>query len=183
MIKNKYKSDYKASARMDGRGRIVEDYSYVGNYYYLPLDEAKKKKANLMNVLFGMSMLLLTIAAGLMNADSSRTAWIVFPYLFLFLPCAYMLFGAHSFWGAKIRMEKVVYDTTITRMRRSCWGVIILSAVNSILDIVYIFLNFSDMNKIREFSYLVCMAVLLAVGIAFGKYFDKTYMPVTVENC
>ena len=182
MIKNKYKADYQVSPRMDSRGRIREDYYYTGDYYCLPLDEAGKKKANCYNFVFGLIMLAIALTAGLLNPDSSRTAWIVFPYVFLYLPVVYMLFGAYTFAGAKIRMEKVVYDKTIVRMRRACWGVIVLSILNTILDLVYIILHFGEMNVMREAVYCVCLIVIAVTGIVFGRFFDRTYMPVTMER-
>ena len=161
---------------------MKKNYNYTDECYCLPLDEAGKKKARLANVLFGLAMLLVTGAAGLINPDSSRTAWIVFPYVFLFLPCAYMLLGAHSFWGAKVRMPKPVYDVSIIRMQRSCWGIIILATVNTVLDVVYIVLHFGTLNRIKEFCYCGCMILVFIIGMAFGKYFDRTYTPVQVEK-
>ena len=182
MIKNKYKSDYKASPRMDARGRIREDYYYTGDYYCLPLDETGKKRASVHNFLFGGCMLLLAVLAGMINPESSRTAWIVFPYIFLYLPCAYMLFGAYAFTGVKLRMEKAAYDGSIVRMMRSCRGVTVLSIVNVILDVVYMILHFDTMDRMKEFSYCGCLVLVAVIGIAFGIYFDRTYMPVTMER-
>ena len=182
MIKNKYKSDYQASPRMDARGRIRADYYYTGDYYCLPLDEAAKKKAGTGNLLFGFGMLALIVTAGLLNADSSRIAWITFPYIFLFLPCAYLLFGAFSFLSAGVRMTKPVYDGSLVRMQKSCWGVIILTGINLILDIVFMILNHAEIHMGKEGLFSVLMAGLLLLGILFGRYYDRTYMPVTVER-
>ena len=182
MIKNKYKSDYQAAPRLDARGRIRTDYYYTGEYYCIPLDEAGKKKAAVHNFLFGGSMLLIAVLAGMLNPESSRTAWIVFPYIFLYLPCAYMLFGAYAFTGAKLKMEKACYDGSIVRMMRSCRGVIILSILNVILDVVYMILHFDTINKMKEFGYCGCLVVIAIIGIAYGIYFDRTYMPVTIEQ-
>lgn len=182
MIKNKYRSEYQATARLTPGGKIVQDYYYTGDYYCLPLDEAGKKKTRIMNFLFGLGMLTLVLAAGLINADSSRTIWIVIPYIFLFLPCAYMLIGAGAYWGTPLRMEHAAYNNSIIRMQRSCWGVIVLSIINAILDIVFIVLNHKTIDMGREVLYCVILVVLMAVGIAFGKYFDKVYVPVTMER-
>lgn len=157
---------------------MKKEYYTSEEYCSLPLDEAEKKKARKVNVLFGSGMLLLTGIAGTLNPDSSRTAWIVFPYLFLFLPCAYMLFGAHSFWNASVCMHRAVYQVSIIRMQRSCWGVIILAGCNIALDVVYMLLHLGTLNLIREVCYCGCLILVLMTGIAFGRYFDKTYVPV-----
>lgn len=151
-------------------------------YCILPLNEAEKKKAGIVNVAFGISMLLFTGIAGMINPDSSRTAWIVFPYLFLFLPCAYMLFGAHSFWGASCRMHRAVYQVSVMRMKHSCWGVIILAIMDIVLDIVYMLIHWKTLHCLKEISYCSCLSLVLIVGILFGKYFDKTYTPIQIEK-
>lgn len=161
---------------------MKKEYYSSEEYCCLPLDEAGKKKARQANVLFGFGMLILSGIAGMLNPDSSRTAWIVFPYLFLFLPCAYMLFGAHSFWSAPVCMQRAVYQVSIIRMQRSCWGVIILAGLNIVLDAVYIILHWGTLNLIRELCYCGCLILVLLVGIAFGKYFDRTYTPVQITT-
>lgn len=135
-----------------------------------------------MNLVFGGGMLLVSVVAGMLNPDSSRTAWIVFPYLFMLLPCAYMLLGAHSFWSAPIQMKRSVYQVSIVRMQRSCWGVIILAIINVILDLVYIGLHWGKLRLIREICYCGCLVVVLIIGISFGKYFDRTYTPVQITT-
>lgn len=147
-------------------------------YCILPLNETEKAKVRIINVVFGSMMFLLFGVAGIINPDSSRTAWIVFPYLFLFLPCAYMLFGAHSFWNAPVKMHRAVYQSSIMRMKHSCWGVIVLAITNIILDIVYMGIYRENVHWLKEMSYCGCLILLLIVGILFGKYFDKTYTPV-----
>lgn len=159
---------------------MKKEYYNSEQYCCLPLNEAQKKKARAVNVLFGMGLLILIAIAGLINPDSSRTAWIVFPYLFLFLPCAYMLFGAHSFWSAPTKMHRAVYQVSIVRMQRSCWGVIVLAAVDIILDVVYMALHWGTLNLIREVCYCSCLVLVLLLGIAFGRYYDRTYVPVQI---
>lgn len=182
MLKNKYKSDYQTISRMDARGRIVQDYYYTGDYYRLPLDENGRKRTRIANFVFGIGMFLMLLAAGFINQDSSRTIWILMPYFCLFLPCAYMLIGAGSYWGAPVRMEHAVYNGTIIRMQRSCWGIIVVSAVNVVLDLVFIGLYHSTIQIGKECIYCALLGAVCVTGIAFGKYFDKVYTPVTRER-
>lgn len=182
MIKNKYKSEYKASTRLTSGGKMVQDYYYIGEYYCLPLNEQQKKKAKVSNLLFGLAMLLLTLTAGMMNPDSSRTLWIVLPYMCILLPCAYMLLGVWNFWDAPVRMEHSVYNASVVRMQRSCWGVIIVAFINIVLDIAFILVYNSEINIIKESLYCLVLAAVVFTGIGFGKFYDRTYVPVTMEQ-
>ena len=85
MLKNSFKDDYSRFLRLNGKGRVVDDICYIGDYYILPLDERQKKKTNLVNIGFAAVFFLIQIAMGMVNQDSSRTFWIVYPYLFIFL--------------------------------------------------------------------------------------------------
>lgn len=52
MIKNRFKDDYSQYTRLSGKGRVVEDICYTGDYYILPFDKDKKKKTGLVNLGF-----------------------------------------------------------------------------------------------------------------------------------
>ena len=86
MLKNKYKNDFQKTSRMDAKGRMVQDSIYIGDIYVLPFDEKKKKQTNRVTLGFAAAMVAIQLLAGMMNQDSSRTFWIVYPYLFIFLP-------------------------------------------------------------------------------------------------
>ena len=53
---------------------MKKQYYNSEEYCCLPLDENGKKKARVMNVVFGVGMLLVSGIAGMLNPDSSRTA-------------------------------------------------------------------------------------------------------------
>lgn len=86
MIKNRFKDDYSWNARLNGKGRVVDDICYTGTYYILPFTEQEKKKSNWLNMAFAAVLLILQVAAGMVNQDSSRTFWVLYPYLFTFPP-------------------------------------------------------------------------------------------------
>ena len=110
MIKNRFKDDYSWSARLNGKGRVVDDICYTGTYYILPFTEQEKKKSNWLNMAFAAVLLILQVAAGMVNQDSSRTFWVLYPYLFTFLPVFYFLVGAFSYWSDPLRMQQAQYD-------------------------------------------------------------------------
>lgn len=181
MIKNRFKDDYSRAARLNGKGRVVDDICYTGDYYILPFGSEQKKKTNLVNLGFSLLFILLQTAAGMVNQDSSRTFWIVYPYLFIFLPASYFLVGAVSYLGYPLRMQKAQYETGLARIRRSCIGIMALAGLCAALDLVYIFIHRSQVNIGRELVYLLFQGLLLAAGFAYGRYYDRTYGGLTTE--
>lgn len=181
MIKNRFKDDYSQYARLNGKGRVVDDICYTGDYYALPFDSERKKRTNLVNMGAALAFLVIQTAAGMVNQDSSRTFWIVYPYLFVFLPVAYFLIGAVSYWGCPLRMQKAQYETGLARIRRSCAGAMVMAGICMALDLVYIFIHHGDVRMGREIVYLLCHGLLLAVGFLYGRYYDRIYCGLTIE--
>ena len=181
MIKNRFKDDYSQYTRLSGKGRVVEDICYTGDYYILPFDKDKKKKTGLVNLGFALALMAVQTAAGMVNQDSSRTFWIVYPYLFVFLPAIYFLIGAVSFWGCPVRMQKVQYETGLARIRRSCVGVVVMAGIGMALELVYILLHHGDVRMERELLYLLCHGLLLAAGFLYGRCYNRTYSGLIIE--
>ena len=44
MIKNRFKDDYSWSARLNGKGRVVDDICYTGTFIYCLLLNRRKKE-------------------------------------------------------------------------------------------------------------------------------------------
>jgi hypothetical protein len=182
MIKNNYKDDYSRFLRLNRKGKVVPDISYLGDYYVLPFDEKQKKRTGICNLLGAGLLLAIQIAAGLMNPDSSRTFWIVYPYLFTLLPLAYMIAGAVRYFEVPLRMQKAHYETSIARIKHSCIGTMVLAGISAVLDIVYMLVHRGDFHVGRELCYFGCQVVCLLAAAAYGRYYDRTYGGITIEK-
>lgn len=175
MLFNKYKDDYKQvqSIGLDGKLRTVTFYE--GSYFELPYDERQFKKNKAICFIFSFLFLLIYLGAGLINPDSSKTAWIVFPYFFLFLPVGFNLLGAFNLVGQKCRMEKAGYEESIIRLKRSSIAILVLSVFNIVLDLIFICINYKEINFVIEISYILILLMLIASVIAFGVKYDKMF--------
>lgn len=182
MIKNNYKDDYSRFLRLNGKGRVVPDISYTGDYYVLPFDEGKKKRTSLGNILFAILLFVIQFVEGMLNQDSSRTFWIVYPYLFVFLPLAYMIFGSVSYFGVPLRMQKAHYETSLARIHRSCIGAMVLVVISAVLDVIYMIVKRSSIRLGMELFYLLFHVLFLAAAFAYGKYYDRMYAGLTIEK-
>lgn len=182
MIKNRYKDDYSRVAKLNGEGKVVENIRYTGDYYVLPFDGEQKKKTNLVNIGYAAILILLHIAAGMLNQDSSRTFWIVYPYLFLFLPLGYFFVGAATYCATPSGMQRAQYETGLARMRRSCIGAMALAVMGAVLDAVYIILHHGEIRMGRELLYLSYHFLFLAAAFTYSKYYNRTYGGLTIEK-
>ena len=153
----------------------------MGDYYVLPFDKQQKRKADVVNIATVLVLIAIHVTAGLLNQDSSRTFWIVLPYIMVFLPLGYMFIGAVNFWGNPVKMQRVQYETGVVRIKRSCIGSMVLIGIGAVLDILYMILYHDTANIGRELIYLLCHVLFLAAGVIYGKYYDRTYSNMTIE--
>ncbi len=153
MFKNKYKDD--------------------NRYYKLDINETDMKKVKRYNLIYFVGMFLFWLLAGLVNQDSSRTFYVLFPYYFIFLPIIYFGYGALNFWGLSANMDGVAYDGSVRRMHRSGLGIIIWTGINVLLDIIYIIVNFQTANVLKEVIYISLLAGIVIIGILYGKFYDR----------
>lgn len=157
-------------------------YKDDNRFYKLDINEADKKKANVWNWIYFAGMFVFWLLAGLVNQDSSRTFYVLFPYYFIFLPIIYFGYGAVNFSGLQAVMDGVAYDGSIRRLHRSGLGIIIWTGINVLLDIIYIILNFQTANILKEIIYCVCLIGIMIVGFMFAKFYDKNYASLTNQN-
>ena len=155
------------------------------DFFILPYDEKKKRKGALINLCFCFIFLLLQIAAGLINQSSSRTAWIFFPYIMIFLPIAYFFAGAYTFVAIKSDVESTQnsfslsrkeWEKSLARCKHAGSALLVLSGINALLEIVFIVLHRNDIitRDIVYLGVLLCMAAMCALyGIFFDRNFSK----------
>lgn len=184
MIKNNFKDDYSRYHRLTGKGRVVEDVAYVGEYYIVDFENEKvKQRITLINIIFAVLLAALLIGAGLVNTQSSRTIWIVAPYLLTFMPTAYMLIGAVEYKTVGLKMQRVQYELTLLRMKRSAIGIMVLAIINVVLDIVFIIKQHEKISVTSELVYIAINVCMIIVVLVFAKYYNKYFAKVrTVES-
>ncbi len=160
----------------------MKPYQADGSVYLLEMPAKEKLKRSIKNLLYVLCMLLMHIAMGMINQPSSRTVWVVFPYLTVFLPLAYAMMGAFTFLGASCRMSSTQYHEGLLRVRRSLLGVFILDSIGIILGLVYIFIHYGQVPLFREVIFIALHMAQLALIIAYGRYYDKYFTRITVQK-
>ncbi len=150
--------------------------------YRLPYDHKQKRKNSCICIVYSLCELLIFVLAGLINQDSSRTFWIVFPYLFLFLPIAFQLLGAINLILSDDIMAEKSFNNSLGRIKTSARLLIVLSVINLVLDIVFILLHFGQIAISSEIIYMVCIVLIIIASIIFGFIFDKLFAGLIKED-
>ncbi len=151
------------------------------NIYVLQMDQEQKRVSVRRSLLYAAGALVLHAAAGLLNQPSSRCFYVVFPYLFAFLPLIYALLGVLTYSGAAVRMSSRQYREGIRRIRRSLLGVFWLKVIGMVLDGVYLLRHFGEGNPGRELIYFLLHLPVIALIVLYGRYYDRTFADIQVE--
>lgn len=175
----KYHKEYEIDTNeIDGKQNKV--FRYTGDYYMLSMDSKDKYKIFINNVCFCFFYIVLFLAAGLVNNSGSRNFFIAVPYAFLFLPIAYLIIGTFSLRNISEKMERVTYDKSFGRMKRSCMGIIFLSLYLCIADLFLIIINKSYINNMQEIVFLCINIVLFSCAIIHKNYLHKLQKRVII---
>ncbi|KIR03405.1 hypothetical protein P261_02220 [Lachnospiraceae bacterium TWA4] len=152
------------------------------NIYVLNMNQEEKKKSARGNLIYVTGIAILHIAAGFLNQPSSRTFYVVYPYLIVFLPLIYAFLGVVTYYSATTRMSGRQYREGIQRIRRSLLGIMVLKVIGMLLDIVYLIRNFYQGFMEMEIIYLAFHILVIFGIILYGRYYDKTFTNIQIES-
>ena len=182
ILHNPYKGDYDHTPEVGKNGKFIDRFFYIGNLYILPFDEDEKKKTHLPCLAFGIMMLMFIVLQGLINQTSSRTIWIVLPYIVQFLPALTYMVSTVEYIQATPRMTRRQYDKGISRMRFCALGLIVVALVSFLCDIVYMSTKVNEYVVSKEVEYLVCHAFTVIVCVLFGRYYNKKFSNIEIQK-
>lgn len=144
--------------------------------FVLDMSDTEKKKSSYINLMFVIGIAAVWILAGMVNQDSSRTGWIVFLYLFTYLPLIYALFGVAVYWESGTVMSCLQYQQGLLRIRRSLLAVLVMDALGILAELLFIFLYRMEIHAVRELAYLFLHLPVIALVMIYGYYYDHTYV-------
>ena len=182
ILNDPYKGDYDHTPEVDKKGRFRDRFFYKGDLYVLPFDEDYKKRTYPKLISYGAGMFATLILQGLINQNSSRTIWVVLPYIVQFLPVLYFLLGVVEYIGAPIRMTRAQYDKSVGRMHFCAEAEIVLSFISEICALVYFIKYFGAFSVIREQLFITAHLLPMCVAYRFGKYYDRHFILMSVEK-
>ena len=182
ILHNPYKGDYDHAPEMDKKGRFRDRFFYKGDIYVLPYDENEKKKTYLPCVLYGIGMFAALVVQGMVNQTSSRTLWVVLPYIIEFLPVIFFLLGVLEYALSTPRMTRQQYDKGIGRMHFCGIAVIVLAIISIISEVVYLIIRRGQYDIKLELFYLLLHLPVVIVALLFAKYYNKNFSGISVES-
>lgn len=101
-MKKKYVKDYVS----DGKGA----YQYQGKYYLSHISEEERKKQGKIQILYGISCLILLLLALCIPCNGNQTIYVVIPLEITFICLWGYLTGSFSLLKMENRMEQKDYD-------------------------------------------------------------------------
>lgn len=170
------------------------------DFLVLPFSPSQKRKKSIENLLFCLLLLFLQILGGVLNPSSSRTAWIFYPYVIVFLPIVYFFSGAGSFFKLSEKLSRKEWEKSLARCKHSGIVLLVLSVINALLELVYIILNRGQLfarasadlsnalpgvnaggtlanggSGLMDIIYLAVFISMSLVCVLYGIFFDRNF--------
>lgn len=152
------------------------------NFYNIYRKDIEIKKVKERNWLYFLGIVIFWLLAGLVNQNSSRTFYVLFPYYFIFLPIIYFGYGMINFSSLSKNIDEAAFYGSIRRIHRSGLGIIVFTGVTILLDIIYIIFNFKTTNLRKEMCFCILLSGILVVGVSFAKFYNKYYTNLKIKE-
>ncbi len=145
-------------------------------------NQETKKKVNRINYLFAVLFFAVEIGMGLINAPSSRTAWVLIPYLFLLLPTGYFAGGAITFASTDGAMESKAFQKSVKRMHHAALAILVLTGCDWVLDVVFMVLHrANDIAWGSEILFNLGFAFLFIILFCYSKIYNRYFASLSAE--
>jgi len=162
MRMKKYRDLYKVEL-VESNVRVKQKVVYTGDYYKLDMPKKQEYKYKISLISIPAIMAVLFICMGLLNNDGSRIFYIVMPYTLQFLPIAYMIISAVSFYPKDV-LTAVQYEKTYIRIRTAATWMLILSCASILGEIIFILRGVGSTFKM-ELIFLFCNIIIAVLAI------------------
>ena len=156
---DRYKKDYDHRPEKDKKGRFKDEFFYKGDLHRIELTKEEKKKTAWLCLGAGILQLVLAALPGLVEHPSSRVLWVTLPYVCMFLPCFYYIFGALEFLGSGMELSNRQYDHSIGRMGNSSLLIAIIGVAAILAELVWLIGHF----ELSELLYLAAFIPIFPV--------------------
>ena len=140
-------------------GKEKRSSEYVGPWYVLSVDEARKGRECLVMLALWAVALAGFIVSGLSNASGSRCFYVLPFFLLLPFPLFYWALGILRLWRSPSRFTEVDKDEGVDRVRVSALSAAILSGLHTAGEIVLLCLGGGADALAREIFSLAGVAL------------------------
>lgn len=163
---------------------MIKNNKYLNDprVYVLEMSDSGKKQSSCVNFAFVLGIAAFQLLAGMVNQDSSRTGWVVFLYLFTYLPLIYAFFGVFTYWSAGTTMTCLQYQHGLMRIKKSLLAVLAMDVIGIAFELLYMVLHRNGLHLVPELVYVLLHLPHIALVVGYGRYYDRTFASKVKEK-
>ena len=176
-MKKKFLNDYKLSTVETEKG-VKQNAEYVGRYYEADLPDEELHKIKAVLVTLSVLIAAVVIGMGFLNNDGNRIFYVIMPYAILFLPIAFLIISAISFYRLGRKLTRIEHHKSFERIKVCALAAMILAISAVAGDIIYIVLG-QPSALITEIAYLVCSLAIAFLGFLVIQIHKKVTFRIT----
>lgn len=163
---------------------MIKNNKYLNDprVYVLEMSDSGKKQSSCVNFAFVLGIAAFQLLAGMVNQDSSRTGWVVFLYLFTYLPLIYAFFGVFTYWSAGTTMTCLQYQHGLMRIKKSLLAVLAMDVIGIAFELLYMVLHRNGLHLVPELVYVLLHLPHIILVVVYGRYYDRTFASSVKEK-
>lgn len=172
-MKKKYVKDYVSTEK----GNL----SYRGKYYHSEISDEERKKASVIQILYGISCFILVLLALCIPCNGNRTIYIVIPVEITLICLAYYILGSLALGKTEGRMEQKDYDKAYQEPIQMLTISIILYIFSLGGQIIGIFMETSKRSQ-GDIYFTMILFFVLVLSVVVWNHQRKIMHYVTEEK-
>ncbi|MCR5249574.1 MAG: hypothetical protein K6E50_03080 [Lachnospiraceae bacterium] len=161
IVNDPYKNDYDHRPSKDKKGRFRDEFFYKGELHKITLPEEEKKKKARTCLITGILQLAAAVLPGLVEHPSSLVLWVTLPYVCIFLPCFYYIFGALEFMSSGMELSRRQYDHSLQRMGNSSLAIAVLAVIAMLAGLIRMIGHFEPSELLYLVAFIPIFPLLL----------------------
>lgn len=180
--KKYYSNQYEATPQLSGkRGRWLKyDYAYKGDYFRYDVSDKKLLRIRILCAAVTLVCAALFVAAGLINTTGTRRLWVALPYVFMFLPIAFMIYDCVKQFFAKREMTEKERDSVVAEMRKATLGLVIASGLTVAGTAVFLLTERAS-ELAGELTFMGMMLLVFILSFVLWKY-QRSIPIITIKQ-
>jgi len=175
MKRIKYSDYYKKRTVLSGKGNAFKDeYIYTGDYFRFENDRKQVVRLKAKILAIAVVCFILYISGGFIDTGGSRVFYVLLPFVFAFLPLAFLLIAAFQFAVKHGDFTVFDYERIWLRLKRTGIASVCLLGISILGEIIFFSINFSHISVIKETGFMLCCSVIVFLDLMLIRIHAKT---------
>lgn len=176
-----YASQYKIVPKMNDRGKLRDEYIYIGKYYRVSIDDAGFKRLKWSYAITFLICAALFVGALFVDNLGMRQMFVAIPAVVILMPLCIAIGDVYKIATNKRDMTEREKDGSTEQLKGATVAMLISSGAAFLGELVYLIFLAQDPNLLKELLFAGCMLIIALVCVVSVRI-QNTYPAVETQK-